>query len=113
MGLLLLGHWSSLIVAWGTAELGNINPEMKALLIRDDIQPILQREAVDFSPGLNSKRSTLLRFYTPNPGEKLTTLEDVTPNDYLWVEDTELPMLSHPYDSLGQIKKTHLVRIGS
>ena len=113
LGVLLLGHWSSLIVAWGTAELGNINPEMKALLIRDDIQPILQREAVDFSPGLNSKRSTLLRFYTPNPGEKLTTLEDVTPNDYLWVEDTELPMLSHPYDSLGQIKKTHLVRIGS
>ena len=82
-GLLLLGHWSSLTIAWGTAELGNINPEMKALLIRDDIQPILQTEAVDFSPGLNSKRSTLLRFYTPNPGEKLTTLESVTPNNYL------------------------------
>ena len=109
--LLLLGHWSSLMIAWGTAELGNINPEMKALLIRQDIQPILQTEAVDFSPGLNSKRSTLLRFYTPNPGEKLPTLDRAAPHDYLWIEDSELPTLNQPYDSLGQIKQTHLIKI--
>ena len=113
LGLLLLGHWSSLIVAWGTAELGNINPEMKALLIRDDIQPILQTEAIAFSPGLNSKRSTLLRFYTPNLGKKLTTLDELTPNGYVWVEETELPMVSQSYDSLGQIKQTHLIHIRS
>ncbi|MEL6230576.1 MAG: glycosyltransferase family 39 protein [Cyanobacteria bacterium J06627_3] len=111
LALLLLGHWSSLIIAWGTAELGNINPEMKALLIRQDIQPILQTEAVDFSPGLNSKRSTLLRFYTPNPGEKLPDLDQAAPHDYLWIEDSELPTLNQPYDSLGQIKQTHLIRL--
>ena len=111
LALLLVGHWISLLVAWGTAELGNVNPEMKALLIRQDIQPVLRTEAIDFSPGLNSKRSTLLRFYTPNPGQKLPTLERVAPHDYLWIEDSELPTLPRPYDSLGQIKQTHLVKI--
>ncbi|EKV03413.1 PMT family glycosyltransferase, 4-amino-4-deoxy-L-arabinose transferase [Leptolyngbya sp. PCC 7375] len=109
--LLLLGHWLGLTIAWGTADLGNINPEMKALLIRDDIQPILQTEAVDFSPGLNSKRSTLLRFYTPNPGDKLDTLEEIGTNDYIWIEDNELPTITKSYDSLGQIEQTHLIRI--
>ena len=109
--LLLLGHWLSLTIAWGTADLGNVNPEMKALLIREDIQPILQRERVDFSPGLNSKRSTLLRFYTPNPGAMLKTLERVGSDDYLWIEDNELPRLQQTYNSLGHIKQTHLIRI--
>ncbi|MEM9265014.1 MAG: glycosyltransferase family 39 protein [Cyanobacteria bacterium P01_F01_bin.13] len=109
--LLLVGHWASLMIAWGTADLGNINPEMKTLLIRDDIQPILQTQAVDFSPGLDSKHSTLLRFYTPKPGEKLTDLEQVSPDDYLWIEATELSNLTRPHDSLGQIKQTHLVHI--
>ncbi len=111
--LLLLGHWVSLIIAWGTADLGNINPEMKALLIRNDIQPILQTKSIDFSPGLNSKRSTLLRFYTPNPGKRLQTLDQVSRDDYLWIERSELPTLDTPYDDLGQIKQTHLVRIRS
>ena len=113
LALLLLGHWISLTLAWGTADLGNVNPEMKALLIRDDIQPILHRESVNFSPGLNSKRSTLLRFYTPNPGDTLQTLEQSRASDYLWIEDSELPTLPQSYDSLGQIKQTHLVRIRS
>ncbi|MBT9315263.1 ArnT family glycosyltransferase [Leptothoe spongobia] len=111
LALLLLGQWLSLVIAWGTADLGNINPHMKALLIRNDIQPILQTKAIDFSPGLNSKRSTLLRFYTPKLGEKLNTLEQVSPGDYLWIEDSELSNLKQPYESLGQIKQTHLVRI--
>ena len=109
--LLLLGHWVSLMIAWGTADLGNINPEMKALLIRDDIQPILQTESIDFAPGLNNKRSTLLRFYTPNPGQRLKSLEQVGPNDYLWIENSDLSKLNQSYDDLGQIKQTHLVRI--
>lgn len=113
LGLLLLGHWISLTIAWGTADLGNINPEMKALLIRDDIKPILQTESIDFSPGLNSKRSTLLRFYTPNLGEKLQNLDQVGPDDHLWIENSELSTLSKTYDDLGQIKQTHLVRIRS
>lgn len=109
--LLLLGHWVSLTIAWGTAGLGNVNPEMKALLIREDVQPILQMQAVDFSPGLNSKRSTLLRFYTPNPGRKLATLEQIGPDNYVWIEEAELPVLPYSYSSLGQIKQTHLVHI--
>lgn len=109
--LLLLGHWVSLTVAWGTAGLGNVNPEMKALLIRNDVQLILQTESVNFSPGLNSKRGTLLRFYTPNPGEKLPSLDLVDSNDYLWIEEPELSALPQPYESLGQIKQTHLVHI--
>ncbi|MEM7065433.1 MAG: glycosyltransferase family 39 protein [Cyanobacteria bacterium P01_B01_bin.77] len=109
--LLLLGHWMSLTVAWGTAGLGNVNPEMKALLIRDDVQLLLQTESVNFSPGLNSKRGTLLRFYTPNPGKKLPSLDQVGIDDYLWIEEPELSALSQPYDSLGRIKQTHLVHI--
>ncbi|MBT9311393.1 ArnT family glycosyltransferase [Leptothoe kymatousa] len=111
--LLLVGHWVGLSLAWGTAELGNVNPEMKALLIRDDIQPILQTETINLSPGLNSKRSTLLRFYTPNPGEKLLDLGYVGANDYLWIEAPELDSLPFPYESLGQIKQTHLVHMQS
>ncbi|ESA38270.1 pmt family 4-amino-4-deoxy-l-arabinose transferase [Leptolyngbya sp. Heron Island J] len=113
LGLLLLGHWVSLSLAWGTADLGNINPEMKALLLRADIQPILQTEAIDFSPGLSSKRSTLLRFYTPNLGQKLESLEQVGTNEYLWIENSELPQLTQTYDDLGQIRQTHLVHIQS
>lgn len=113
LAVLLLGQWLSLVLAWGTADLGNINPDMKALLIRDDIRPILQTESVSFAPGLNSKRSTLLRFYTPNLGDKLQTLEQVSPGDYLWIEDTELSSLPQAYDVLGQIKQTYLVRIRS
>ena len=111
LGLLLLGHWVSLSLAWGTAELGNVNPEMKALLLRPDIQPILETEAIDFSPGLSSKRSTLLRFYTPNLGQKLESLEQVGTHEYLWIENSELPQLKQTYDDLGQIQNTHLVRI--
>ncbi len=111
--LLLVGHWVSLVVAWGTADLGNVNPAMKALLIRNDVQPILLTEAIDFSPGLQSKHSTLLRFYTPNPGERLQSLARVEPSDYLWIDETELPSLKLPYASLGQIKQTHLVLIRS
>ncbi|MEM9486197.1 MAG: glycosyltransferase family 39 protein [Cyanobacteria bacterium P01_F01_bin.116] len=111
IGLLLLGQWLSLVIAWGSADLGNVNPQMKALLVRDDIQPVLQTQVVDFSPGLNSKRSTLLRFYTPNLGEKLPTLAPISPGDYVWIEESELPSLTYPYDSLGQIKQTHLVHI--
>lgn len=111
--LLLLGHWLGLTVAWGTADLGNVNPEMKALLIREDVHLILQTESVNFSPGLNSKRGTLLRFYTPNPGEKLPSLDQAATDDYLWIEEPELSALPQPYDSLGQIKQTHLVHIRS
>lgn len=109
--MLLIGHWVSLMIAWGTADLGNINPEMKALLIQDDIQPILQTKSIDFAPGLDSKRSTLLRFYTPNPGKRLKSLEQISPDDYLWIESSKLPQLNQLYDDLGQIQKTHLVRI--
>ncbi|NEQ55231.1 MAG: hypothetical protein F6K11_34770, partial [Leptolyngbya sp. SIO3F4] len=111
--LLLVGQWISLMVAWGTADLGNINPQMKALLVQDDLQPILQNQAIDFSPGLNSKRSTLLRFYTPNLGEKLPSLDQVQPGDYLWIEDSELASLNYPHSSLGQIKQTHLIQVKS
>lgn len=111
--LLLLGHWLSLMVAWSTADLGNINPEMKALLIRQDIQPILETQTISFSPELNSKRSTLLRFYTPYLGQKLTALDTIRPDDYLWIEENELAQLQYPYDSLGLVKTTHLIRVSS
>ena len=111
LGLLLIGQWLSLVIAWGSADLGNVNPQMKSLLVRHDIQPILQTQVVDFSPGLNSKRSTLLRFYTPNLGEKLPNLASIDPGDYVWIEESELSGLTYPYDSLGQIKQTHLVHI--
>ena len=111
--LLLLGHWLGLAAAWGTAELGNVNPEMKALLIRGDIQPVLQAETIGLSPGIDSKRSTLLRFYTPQIGKKLTSLDMVYPDDYLWIEENELSAVGVPYESLGQIKTTHLIRLRS
>ncbi len=111
LALLLLGHWTSLMLAWGTAELGNVNPEMKALLIREDVQSILQTETINFSPGLNSKRGTLLRFYTPKPGERLLSLEDVGAGDYGWIEEPELSNLAAPHTTLGQIQQTHLVHI--
>ncbi|MEM9804002.1 MAG: glycosyltransferase family 39 protein [Cyanobacteria bacterium P01_D01_bin.56] len=109
--LLLVGHWLSLTLAWGTADLGNVNPEMKALLIQDDLQPILHTETIAFAPGLNSKRITLLRFYTPNLGQKLQNLEQVRAGDYLWIEAPELLSLSLPHRSLGQIQETHLVYV--
>lgn len=111
VGLLLVGHWLGLTLAWGTAGLGNVNPAMKALLIRDDLQPVLQAETIFFSPGLNSKRSTLLRFYTPNPGEKLSHLEQLPPSSYLWIEAPELAQLTRPHRSLGTIKQTHLIHM--
>ncbi|MEM6254334.1 MAG: glycosyltransferase family 39 protein [Cyanobacteria bacterium P01_D01_bin.156] len=107
--LLLMGHWLGLTLAWGTAELGNVNPEMKTLLLHNEIQPVLKTETIDFSPGLNSKRSTLLRFYTPNLGEKLQDLEHVGTDDYLWIESSELSQLTLPHRSLGQINQTYLV----
>lgn len=110
IGLLLLGHWSALGLAWGTAQLGNVNPELKTLLL--GAEPVLAVEPVGFSPGLDSKRSTLLRFYTPNLGPKLQTLEQVEPNSFLWIEAPELEQLPDSYRVLGRVDDTLLVQLG-
>ncbi|MEO0456591.1 MAG: glycosyltransferase family 39 protein [Cyanobacteria bacterium P01_A01_bin.114] len=107
---LLLSHWVALGVAGATYQLGNANADLKAFLLEPKIQTVLQSEPINFSPDLGAKTGTLLRFYTPQKGQRLDTLTNVPPG-YLWLLSQDVPKLPVGHQSVGRLNQLELVQI--
>lgn len=108
---LLLANWITLVGVGAAGILGNPNPQLKAFLLKPEVQAVLADETVHFVKG-QGKMDTLLRFYTPHPGAQLRSVAALPPTGYAWVWPADVEQVSVPYQSLGTIRGVHLLQLG-
>lgn len=105
---LLLGQWLSFLLLLNSGLITDVNPKLKAIIVKPEIQKILNHQAVAILGG--HKTETLLKFYTPQINRDVKTWKDLNKGDYVWLDTDRFVAETPDYKIIASYRVWHLIQ---
>ena len=105
---LLLGQWLSFLLLLNSGLITDVNPKLKAIIVKPEIQTILKNHTVAILGG--HKTETLLKFYTPQINREVKAWEDLQKGDYVWLDTDRFTAHSPNYQIIESYRVWHLIQ---
>ncbi|BAZ40051.1 hypothetical protein NIES4101_60120 [Calothrix sp. NIES-4101] len=106
----LIPVWLGLAVAGGNGLLSDYNPDFRKFIQQPEISQILNSYPINFV-NVGGKPGVLIDFYTKNIGKEVSSLTQLTPSSYAWIEKKQVLNSSVPHRIIGTVQKYSLVQV--
>lgn len=109
---LLIANWLALSMAGASGRVGNGDLALKRFLLQPEIQSVLNNHTVHFA-GSTGKLSVLLRFYTPHPGIRVLSADQLPATGFAWIWAADQNPVVTPPARIDQFNEVALVQLGT
>ncbi|MEA5570103.1 ArnT family glycosyltransferase [Calothrix sp. UHCC 0171] len=106
----LIPVWLGLAVAGGNGLLSDYNPDFRKFIQQPEISQILNSYPINFV-NVGGKSGVLIDFYTQNIGTEVSSLTQLTPSSYAWIEEKQVLESSVPHQIIGTVQEYSLVQV--